>query len=79
MIPITDALAKVETNIFFGSGQSVPIHLDELQCRGTEQNLLECEHDPVGVTDCTHEEDAGVICERSEGIRSPFSKILTLN
>ena len=56
------------TDIFFGSGEnSQQIHLDELLCSGQEETLLECSHDPVGVNDCDHAEDVGVICQRSEG------------
>ena len=42
-----------------GSGS---ILLDELRCAGSESSLLECGHDPVGVHDCSHSEDAGVRC-----------------
>ena len=38
------------------------ILLDELRCAGSESSLLECGHDPVGVHDCSHSEDAGVRC-----------------
>ena len=44
----------------FGQGYGL-IHLDEVQCSGSEQSLLEC---PRGsrVTYCTHSKDAGVRC-----------------
>ena len=42
-----------------GSGS---ILLDELSCAGSESSLLECGHNPVGVHDCSHSEDAGVRC-----------------
>lgn len=71
------ALAKVETNIFFGSGQSESIHLDDLRCSGMEQDLLECSHAPIGDSDCGHAEDVGVICEASEGMMAP-SKFLPI-
>ena len=62
------ALTEVITNIFFGSGEdSQQIHLDEVRCSsGQEQSLLDCSHDPIGVTDCEHPEDVGMICQRSE-------------
>jgi len=39
-----------------------PIYLDQVQCSGTELTLQECTHDGVGVHNCGHSEDAGVIC-----------------
>lgn len=40
------------------------IILDDLDCNSTESNLLECEtgQDSRNNHDCTHFEDAGVIC-----------------
>ena len=46
---------------FFGRGQT-PIHLDELSCFGNETALIDCQHPGVGVHNCEHIEDAGVIC-----------------
>ncbi|XP_030832325.1 scavenger receptor cysteine-rich type 1 protein M160 isoform X1 [Strongylocentrotus purpuratus] len=43
----------------FGSGQDI-IALDNLACTGQETNLLACPHAPEN--DCTHREDAGVVC-----------------
>lgn len=43
-----------------------PIWLDDIRCEGTENSLLSCAFKSWGVTDCTHKEDVGVICE-SEG------------
>ncbi|XP_041464478.1 deleted in malignant brain tumors 1 protein-like [Lytechinus variegatus] len=43
----------------FGSGQGT-IALDNLSCTGEESNLLACQH--TSDNDCTHREDAGVVC-----------------
>lgn len=48
---------------FFGEGLS-RIHLDELNCNGSESNLLECAANELGDHNCAHIEDAGVICTR---------------
>ena len=42
--------------------EGLPILLDDLQCNGDERSLLECSHRGVGVHNCDHSEDVGVIC-----------------
>ncbi|XP_059821862.1 lysyl oxidase homolog 3B-like isoform X4 [Hypanus sabinus] len=39
------------------------VWLDNLDCGGTEKDVSECKSLGWGMTDCTHEEDAGVICK----------------
>ena len=46
----------------FGQGDR-PIHLDEVACMGNETRLAECQHLGNVSHDCTHIEDAGVICQ----------------
>jgi len=38
------------------------IHLDDLDCDGTEETLLQCRHPGVGEQNCDNTEDAGVLC-----------------
>ncbi|XP_030845072.1 deleted in malignant brain tumors 1 protein isoform X2 [Strongylocentrotus purpuratus] len=45
----------------FGQGTG-PIQLDEVGCTGDEQTIFDCAHPAFGVHDCSHYEDAGVVC-----------------
>ena len=47
----------------FGEGTG-PIHLDNLECTGMEGRLDQCVHQGVGINNCGHREDAGVLCQR---------------
>ena len=51
------ALTKGE----FGQGSGA-IFFDRLNCRGSEENITECRSRGFGVHNCTHHQDAGVIC-----------------
>ena len=46
---------------FFGKGENA-IHLDDLACIGNETKLANCSHPPVGIHNCAHAEDVGVVC-----------------
>ena len=37
-----------------------------MACTGTESTLTQCSHNGIGNHDCSHSEDAGVICEGDE-------------
>ncbi|XP_015279922.1 PREDICTED: HHIP-like protein 1 [Gekko japonicus] len=50
----------------FGEGRSLPILLDDVQCSGREKTLLECTHADIGKHNCSHKEDAGVICSHED-------------
>ncbi|XP_059146362.1 low-density lipoprotein receptor-related protein 4-like [Physella acuta] len=46
---------------WFLPGQA-QIWLDDVTCSGTETSLSQCTHGAWGVSNCAHNEDAGVIC-----------------
>ncbi|CAH1246669.1 PRSS12 [Branchiostoma lanceolatum] len=48
----------------FGEG-SGPIWLDEMDCEGSEENIVDCGHDGWGSHNCAHDQDAGVVCTKS--------------
>ena len=56
----------VSARLFAAFGQGTgPIHLDDLQCQGFEDALVNCTYDS-NTADCSHFEDAGVVCQRKK-------------
>ena len=48
----------------FGPGTGA-IVLDQVSCNGTEASIFDCPHGGLNIHDCSHFEDAGVICAGS--------------
>lgn len=56
-----NSVAVPLANAYYGPGTG-PIYIDELNCIGNETNIGQCDRKPLGVNDCEHNEDAGVMC-----------------
>ncbi|KFP07009.1 Neurotrypsin, partial [Calypte anna] len=54
-------LARARTMAYFGEGKG-PIHVDNVKCMGNERSLADCIKQDIGMHNCRHSEDAGVIC-----------------
>ncbi|XP_062610733.1 neurotrypsin-like, partial [Saccostrea cucullata] len=54
-----NAVAKKDA--FFGAGSGT-IWMDQVECTGSDVNLFHCSKSKLGKHDCSHGEDAGVIC-----------------
>ncbi|NWI14416.1 C163A protein, partial [Crypturellus soui] len=55
-----DAIS-IHGGAIFGEGTG-PVLLDELACTGDEASLAQCPHQGLGIHDCSHKEDAGIVC-----------------
>ena len=51
-------------NGYFGAGTG-SINMDDVECTGKESSLMECSFNENN--DCTHKEDAGVMCGTVSG------------
>ncbi|XP_026010271.1 scavenger receptor cysteine-rich type 1 protein M130-like [Astatotilapia calliptera] len=67
-------LLSIPTNAEFEQGKR-HIWLDNVTCSGSETQLSECHHSGFGSHNCSHHEDAGVICE---GSHPDFSLLLVV-
>ena len=54
---------------WLGNDATGPILLDNVQCVGTETDVLDCPHNELGIHNCLHSEDAGVVCSNDFSLR----------
>ncbi len=72
--------ATAVTAPLFGEGTGA-ILLDDVECIGTEQRLVDCPHPGIGVLNslCDHSDDAGVICGNNRAWILPRYIVITYN
>ncbi|XP_038072986.1 uncharacterized protein LOC119741307 [Patiria miniata] len=56
-----NSVLTTKSSAAFGPGTG-DVLLDELKCTGNEKHLGECYHRGIGISNCYHSEDAGVVC-----------------
>ena len=61
-LPLSTSDALPVSGAFYGMGNG-SIFLDDVLCRGSERNLLQCSRARREDFDCDHREDAGVRCD----------------
>ena len=54
--------------------QRVPIYLDGLKCGKHASSLKDCWHNEIGVTDCTNDQDVGLICLTDTGTQQAMNQ-----
>ncbi|XP_067088832.1 LOW QUALITY PROTEIN: galectin-3-binding protein A-like [Osmerus mordax] len=58
----------------YGEG-SGSIWLDDMDCKGTEKSLSSCTFKDWALTDCSHKENAGVVCETGSNMSSTVHRL----
>ena len=67
--------ATAFNNAYFGQGTG-PIYIDDVTCIGTESSLFICHYNSFH--NCSHDEDAGVRCRKSDHILNQQSFIIMI-
>ncbi|KAK7503320.1 hypothetical protein BaRGS_00005585 [Batillaria attramentaria] len=62
MLGYTGGVPTAKSRAHYGEGRG-RILLDDVSCRGTETDLMDCDHNDIGDENCDHDEDVGVDCQ----------------
>ena len=63
--------------MFSTASSSVPTHLDDVRCGGSENTLLSCPHRPVGQENCGHSEDISLRCKIKHNLLATGNVVTT--
>lgn len=56
-------IRKTDGSLYTYEGSdSIPVWLDDVDCEGSEENIINCPHGPIGTHLCSHDHDIGIIC-----------------
>ena len=61
-----DGASSAPGNAAFGRGTG-QIWLDDVNCIGNENSLVQCSHGGLGVHNCGHDKDVGAVCRQLKG------------
>jgi len=84
--PLTDLLSPpyfrnlfvARSNAYYGPGTGT-VWLDDVTCNGDEASVVDCRHNPWGISNCNHDEDVSVDCDPSKhDLSSTFYLLLYL-
>nr|KAG5711199.1 hypothetical protein BaRGS_004843 [Batillaria attramentaria] len=67
MLGYTGGVPTAKRRAHYGEGRG-RILLDDVSCRGTETDLMDCDHNDIGDENCDHDEDVGVDCQPRDQI-----------
>ena len=65
MIGFPGAVSAEVEGTFGAGNENQKILLDDLWCSGYETSIASCSFRRWGSSDCYHDEDAGVVCEKN--------------
>ena len=60
------SVSDSDSSLFGFGASSQRIWLDDVACSGSESRLIDCSHAGIGIENCNHGEDVGIVCSNGE-------------